>query len=233
MSDAFRLHLKRLLEDRGISYAQCSQAMGRNHAYMQQYLERGTPRFLKESDREVLEEMLALDPGTLDWGREGGADKISTKIVDKENNRLDKTHALIPEISAQLAMGGGAVIDLEVQQGSWAIMRQYLTSTVRVTSPSNAVIIEVRGDSMEPTLRSGDRVMIDTGDTTFVPGQVYAIRDDLTETAMVKRLGRSTAGDPADHRIRVISDNSAEASYDLPLTAVVIIGRVVWMGRAM
>lgn len=46
-----RTALARLLADKGIDYAQLSAAIGRNPAYIQQYIKRGSPRRLGEEDR--------------------------------------------------------------------------------------------------------------------------------------------------------------------------------------
>lgn len=234
MSEAFRRHLDRLIKAREITYADCSKQIGKNHAYIQQYIDRGKPRYLHTADLEALEEYLGQEPGAFEWGRRGFTSPAnSQQIADKEKNQFRDRLALIPEVNVQPGMGNGAVVDPEFHQGAWGIMRDYLSAIVRLSSPANARIVEVNGDSMEPTLRSGDRVMVDTGNKQLVPGEIYAIRDDLTDTVMVKRLARATEGDPTDRRIRVISDNSERASHILPIEAIIIIGRVVWMARRM
>ena len=44
---------------------QLSLMVGRNHAYLHQYLNRGSPRTLPEGIRHRLEQLLHLDPGEL------------------------------------------------------------------------------------------------------------------------------------------------------------------------
>lgn len=43
MQDKIRASLKRLIDERGVDMATVSRAIGKNHAYIQQYLTRGVP----------------------------------------------------------------------------------------------------------------------------------------------------------------------------------------------
>ena len=52
MIDA-RAALERLIEERGEDYAALSRLIGRNAAYIQQFIKRGTPKRLSEEDRRV------------------------------------------------------------------------------------------------------------------------------------------------------------------------------------
>src|ERR1044072_6319498 len=52
MLDA-RAALQRLIDERGEDYASLSRLIGRNAAYVQQYIKRGSPRVLAEADRCV------------------------------------------------------------------------------------------------------------------------------------------------------------------------------------
>jgi lambda repressor-like predicted transcriptional regulator len=49
----------------GGNLAELSRAIGKNHAYLQQYLERGIPRVLSEDVREKLAVLLDLNPDQL------------------------------------------------------------------------------------------------------------------------------------------------------------------------
>ena len=46
-------------------WAAASYAIGRDHAYIQQHIRRGSPRFLSEADRNVLVKLYGLDPERL------------------------------------------------------------------------------------------------------------------------------------------------------------------------
>ena len=53
MEDA-RKALDDLIQQRGCNYSSISRLLGRNAAYIQQYIRRGSPRQLDEQDRSVL-----------------------------------------------------------------------------------------------------------------------------------------------------------------------------------
>ncbi|MBM3927590.1 MAG: S24 family peptidase, partial [Sphingomonadales bacterium] len=89
---------------------------------------------------------------------------------------------------------------------------------------ADAAILDVRGDSMQPTLIDGDRILVDRG--RRAPGRAAAIwvlrcGDEL----LVKRLTRD-----GDHW-RIVSDNAAERR--VPLGDVEVLGRVVELVRRL
>ena len=63
--DPVRQKLKDLLWKRGLTMAAASLALGRNRAYMHQYLERGLPKVLNYPDSVTLGELLDCDPAEL------------------------------------------------------------------------------------------------------------------------------------------------------------------------
>lgn len=148
--------------------------------------------------------------------------------------------ALVDEIDVRAGMGGGGIAAMEcattdeygntIQCDSvkavWTMPKAFMAHTLGV-SPSNAKIIEVQGDSMEPTLRPGDRVMIDTSDKRPSPPGIFAIWDGIG--VVVKRIEPILGND--DGALRVISDNSHHSVYECPLCDAQIIGRVVWFSR--
>lgn len=59
--DAARRYLKDALEEKGVPMKHASEAVGRNHAYIEQYITRGKPRWLPEPIRESLVKLCGLD----------------------------------------------------------------------------------------------------------------------------------------------------------------------------
>jgi hypothetical protein len=53
-STAIRTRLDALIASRGEDYASLSRLLGRNASYVQQFIKRGVPRRLSESDRHIL-----------------------------------------------------------------------------------------------------------------------------------------------------------------------------------
>src|SRR5438270_4088142 len=60
-----REFLRLKLAERGMTMKQASERIGRNQAYLQQFLERGIPSALPEEARERLAEILAVPPDEL------------------------------------------------------------------------------------------------------------------------------------------------------------------------
>ncbi len=112
--------------------------------------------------------------------------------------------------------------------GVWRMPDDYLSTEIR-TSPQFARMIAVEGDSMSPTLQSGDRVLVDTRRRVPSPPGVFAIWDGLG--VVVKRIELIQGSDPPS--VRIISDNEKHAPYERTAEEAAIIGRVVWFGRRL
>lgn len=144
----------------------------------------------------------------------------------------------IEEIDVRGGMGGGGEALLEVDHrngysrdaasGEWSIPSAYLQGELRVNA-SRVKIIPVVGDSMSPTLESGDRVMVNTTDRRPSPPGVFAIWDGFG--VVVKRLEVIPNSDPPT--IRLLSDNSRHSAYERTADEVNILGRVVWVARRL
>ncbi len=158
--------------------------------------------------------------------------------------------ARIPEIDVRGGMGGGGVVayyrngndasgcpatdefgnpvTIDDVKTTWDLPSDYVRHELRIL-PSKAYLIEVKGDSMSPTLESGDRVMIDTADVVPTPGGVFAVWDGLG--LVVKRIEHVPNSDPPT--VRIISDNPHHSTYERTLDEARIVGRAVWFGRRM
>ncbi len=123
--------------------------------------------------------------------------------------------------------GNGETHLADAVKGTWDFPSEYIRE-LRVT-PETARIVEVIGDSMEPTLRSGDKVMVDTsisGRCPSPPG-IFVLWDGFG--VCVKRLEIIPNSDPA--ALRIISDNPNNGTYERLLSDCNIIGRVMWFSR--
>jgi peptidase S24-like protein len=205
-----RIALRRLIEERGEDYAGLSRLIGRNPAYIQQYIGRGSPRRLAEADRRLLARYFGVDEALL--GGPGG----------------EAGHGLqaVPRLDVGAAAGAGAFDGDERIEAHIAFDPVWLRRLAR-GAPDLLSIIRVAGDSMAPTLADGDDILVDRGDgAERVRDGVYVLRMD--DALVVKRL----ALNPAARTLTIRSDNPAYPSWpDCDPAAVEVVGRVVWAGR--
>ncbi|MDO9361749.1 MAG: S24 family peptidase [Sphingopyxis sp.] len=211
-----RAALDRLLTERGIDYARISQVIGRNPAYIQQYIKRGSPRRLAEPDRARIAAYLGVSEAMLG----GPVQRVATHARARGSGMI-----LVPKLAIGASAGAGASIDGEAVEGEVAFDPKWLRDLG--ADPRALSIIRVEGDSMAPTLDDGDDILVDGGDAAArLRDGIYVLRMD--DVLMVKRIARA----PGPGRISVISDNPHYRSWDnLPMASVQLVGRVVWTGR--
>lgn len=144
-----RIALDKLIQKRGCNYSEISRLLGRNAAYIQQFIRRGSPKQLDEQDRAVLARFFGVDEKVL-----GAPARREGPVVEL---------ALVPIIDVEASAGHGALAAMESKSAQFGFDEKWLR---RLTSSkaSNLSIIGVLGDSMEPTLHDGDEVMIDLAD---------------------------------------------------------------------
>ena len=60
-TETIRKKIARLINERGLNYAQVSLSIGKNIAYIQQFIKNGSPRRLGEVERQKLAQILRVD----------------------------------------------------------------------------------------------------------------------------------------------------------------------------
>lgn len=135
---------------------------------------------------------------------------------------------LVPRYDVTGSMGNGHVIHSEQIVDHLAFRSEWVRTELG-TSPKNLVLISAVGDSMEPTLRAHDLLLIDRSVLSVKQDAIYAFAVD--GELRVKRIQRLFDGS-----LIIKSDNPEYATETLtPIQAetINIIGRVVWSGRRM
>jgi phage repressor protein C with HTH and peptisase S24 domain len=209
-----RAVLERLVRERGEDFAGLSRLIGRNAAYVQQFVRRGTPRRLAEQDRRRLARYFEIDEVLLGAPPEGG--------------RGEGDLVAVPRLDVGAAAGAGAVGGDERPLGRIAFDAHWLRR-LGVADRRALSVIRVEGDSMVPTLSAGDEILVDRSDAAArLRDGIYVLRND--EALAVKRL----ALHPAGGRVSIRSDNPAYPGWpDCDLRAIDVVGRVVWVGRCL
>ena len=213
MTSTPREVLERLCAERGVNFATLSRLIGRNPAYIQQYLRKGTPKQLGENERRAIAVYFDIQESMLGGPREDEAAAYG-KLVP------------VMRTSTRASAGAGAVPSEETSWPYFGFEPRWLKALT--DSPSSKLsVIRVEGDSMAPTLSAGDDIMVDLGDgPERLRDGIYVLRVD--GALLVKRL----AIHPVGRRVTVQSDNPAYGDLpDCGLDEIDCIGRVIWAGR--
>lgn len=200
-----RAALERLIERDGVSLTTLSRVLGRNVAWMQQYLRRGTPRLLPERERGLLAGFFGVDERSL------GGPSAQPALVR------------VPLLAIAVSAGPGRLVTSEAAVASAGYAPEDLARLgVR---PADAAILDVRGESMAPTLHDGDRILVDRGKRTpGARGAIWVLRID--DALLVKRLVRD-----GENAWRVVSDNAPDRH--VAVAELEVIGRVVQLIRRL
>lgn len=245
MSEELYRRIKQRLLDLGISESKASMQVNGTRDLIRN-IKRGRAGSLRGPNLLRLAELLCVTP---DWLQDGTQDHISSEDVaatlagndnlkslaksslEKFSGRLPGS---VPEIDAKAGAGNGNVGEHEVvtlRRGEsyvghkvvseWVFPPTFLRHELRM-QPGEIMVLEVIGDSMSPTLESGDRVMVDTTYSKPTPDGIYVIEEG--DGPMVKRLQLVRRSNPPE--VRIISDNNHHEPYSLLLADIRIIGRV-------
>jgi hypothetical protein len=221
---AIRQRLDELISTKGEDYASLSRLLGRNPTYIQQFVKRGVPRRLSETDRRVLARHFGIAERLLGAPEEAGARAVMARpgLVQRAED-----YVLIP----QLAIGASAGHGLEPGDETPLAVLAFQANWVRTIASGRSealMVIGVEGDSMLPTLADGDQILVDTDDRERLRDGIYVLRTD--DALLVKRLSVN----PATRRLTIRSDNEAYPSWDdCDPAGVHVVGRVVWVGRRL
>ncbi|GLR46326.1 S24 family peptidase [Sphingomonas astaxanthinifaciens] len=139
--------LRRLCAERGEDFASLSRLIGRNAAYIQQFIRRGTPRRLPERERRILAQHFGVSEQLL------GAEPVAPA-----------GEFVVPAMLGQAAQPGLAFAPAWLKRHFHAPARQLR-------------LLAIEGDAMAPTLQAGDDVLVDLGDTAErLRDGLYALR---------------------------------------------------------
>ncbi len=130
----------------------------------------------------------------------------------------------LPRRGARIAAGYGAFIESEPVIGHLAFREDWLLKYG--INHEKADIVEVMGNSMEPTLPDGSLILVDYQRTRRRSNRIFVVRSD--DLVLIKRLVKDRHGEWL-----LVSDNNKEYKpVPWPREAVVI-GQVMWTGRTL
>jgi transcriptional regulator with XRE-family HTH domain len=173
------------------------------------------------------------------WGRfpGTGAGHIESSDVLREEptqeEPLGPPPGQVPELDTRAGLGGGGYPAREVRKDGrhtdpiksegWVFPTSFVREQLH-TASARLLVLDTTGDSMAPTILSGERVIVDTAHKTPTPDGLYAIRDSFGHI-VVKRLQVMRSARPT--RVKIISDNPNHASEETPLNDLEVVGKVL------
>ncbi len=134
--------------------------------------------------------------------------------------------AMVTRLNVEVSAGHGAIVEHDDPVDFVAFPASWLRR--KGINPQAARVLTVRGDSMEPTIRSGDVLLVDISWHAIRDNGIYVIVTGKSHV-LVKRIHAKVDGS-----IRILSDNPAYPPEEVAGTAVselTIAGRVMWFGR--
>ena len=224
--------LKQIRTRAGLSIRQVAQALGMEHGSSYQHYEDRFKKPLLPLDL-ILRLVPIFGPRGVD-----AAELFSLAGVDGSGQRPlpgpGRSEVAAPmmrieelDVRASAGSGGNGLTDESARVvAAW----QMPSEIVRGYTTAPAVelrIITVLGDSMEPTLLPGQRVLVDTTDRRPSPPGVFVVWDGLG--LVVKRVQLLPHTDPP--RVKITSDNQNYEPYERTLDEAYIQGRVIGQWR--
>ena len=205
-----RTRLLQLASAQGASLSGLSELIGRNATYLQQFVRKGSPRKLEETDRRTLARFFGVNESELRAPEEN-----SSAVVGKLARRewID-----VPRLALGASAGPGLLAGEELPIGAFRFGARWLRE--QGLDPAQLSAIRVEGDSMETTLRDGDEILVDRTPRPWRDG-IHVVRTG--DALLVKRLDTGRPG-----VIALVSDNPAYRTLELVREEVQVIGRVVW-----
>lgn len=111
---------------------------------------------------------------------------------------------------------------------STALVPRRLVEDELRAKPQDLLLIEARGESMQPDFLHGDQILIDRRDTNPVQPGTFALWDgDGYVVKLVERIPRQSG------RYRIFSANERFSAYEVDAEEITIMGRPVWFGRRL
>jgi phage repressor protein C with HTH and peptisase S24 domain len=199
----------------------------------------GALRAILAGGKPTLDTLVALARGggvNLEWLATGEGpmrpNSIALPVLNQTLSipaEIAEDLALVRRLDIQASAGVGvlAVNGDENEEALQFIAFQASWLRARNINPTFCRVLTARGDSMEPTIRDGDTLLIDTSIDRAKDNTLYVIVFD--GLVFVKRIHKRMSG-----AILLISDNPLYPDEEVrpeEVPGLHIAGRVIWYGR--
>jgi phage repressor protein C with HTH and peptisase S24 domain len=221
--------LKEIRRRVGLSIREVAEALGMEHGSSYQHYEDRYRKTLLPLDlvQRLVPIFTRAGASAAELYALAGVDASGSHLLANDTDERGAERSLrIQELDVRASAGGGLTGDAGKVVDVWriptAIIRGYSTAPA-----ADLRIITVMGDSMEPALQPGTRVLVDTGDRTPSPPGVFVVWDGLG--LVVKRVQMLPHSDPP--RVKISSDNAKYDPYERTVEEAYIQGRVIGQWR--
>ncbi len=189
-----------------------------------QDIERGKVKELKSKELEYLQEKFLIDS----WWLLTGKGDMLLKNEELNSNEPPTNLVSITYLKDTYAAAGAGAINYDDAPIVMAFEKEFLIEKLGITSFTHLHIINAIGDSMYPTIQTGELLFInpfENENTLIRDTDIYVI--NTASGVLVKRI---KVLDPINKKYALVSDNPKHD--DIPLTgddleACKILGRVV------
>lgn len=232
-SDAVAKRIAEIIGDQKVSWF--AKECGFGESLLRKYLQGAQP------NTSNLVSMANAGGVTVDWLATGRLPKTRSSLADGGYARPEPSapqgtgearadYVAIPLYSEIRAAAGYGVVNGHAMADDALMFKEEWIRHELGARPQDLWLIRVHGDSMEPTLRAGDVILVDSRASRPDREGIYILR--LGDALLVKRLQVMPG-----RKIRVTSDNTAFEPWMIDQEGggddMAIIGRVVWSGRRM
>ena len=213
MKISFDTVLKRIYNETGLSnQSDLADALGINRSAITQARKKGA---LPDKWLLALFRKFGLNP---DWVETGKGNPLTGPAAEP-------VFANIPKVRARLCAGDGSFEVGSEIEGYYAFRNEWLRQKGHT---GKMVLMDTFGNSMEPEIKDGDTILIDTSQKDILAGAIYAVGVD--DTIMVKRIEKHP------QKMVLLSDNKDYAPIYLKkgqMDSIRIIGKVIWICREL
>jgi len=200
--DQIRSHIDKLIQEKGKNYRSLSLAIGKNEAYLHQYINKGSPIRLPEEQRRKLASLLDVDEQEL-------TDIKLPKIISVQAGCLKSN--LIEMISP----------DSEQKSVGFLSLPDSDYSAITRTSSDMVKMLRINGDCLSPTLKDGDYILADFSTQSFLMDGLYVV--SLAGNLLIRRIQQISSSE-----FLLISDNSNYKSVTVSSKKLSIVGKVIF-----